>query len=143
MAELPFLGDDLAVAAVALTGVGPEGVHTLALPLARVLFALVHICEEIKEDRDRETEKQTEREEFCCDITLQFHFTTGVCKLSKPRLWSSSTAQAFLSDGPEPSRADRAEALAKALAVRQEITAPWQLFGWPVRCCQASQSRST
>lgn len=43
LTELPVLGDHLAVAAVALAGVGAVAVHALALPFTGVVLALIHI----------------------------------------------------------------------------------------------------
>lgn len=44
LTELPVLGDHLAVAAVALTGVGAIAVYAAALSFTWVLVTLVHIC---------------------------------------------------------------------------------------------------
>lgn len=63
LTELPVLGDHLAVAAVALTGIGAVAVYTAALPFTRVLVTLVHICDgrrrkKVKaEDREGEYER--------------------------------------------------------------------------------------
>lgn len=54
LTELPVLGDHLAVAAVALAGVGAVAVDAAALPLARVLITLVHVCQ-----THRQTDSQT------------------------------------------------------------------------------------
>lgn len=43
LTELPVLGDHLAVAAVAVTGIGAVAVYTAALLFTRVLVAFVHI----------------------------------------------------------------------------------------------------
>lgn len=43
LTELPVLGDHLAVAAEALTGVGSIAVYTVALPSTWVLVTLIHI----------------------------------------------------------------------------------------------------
>lgn len=43
MTELPVLGDDLAVAAAAVAGVGAVSVDAAALPFAGVGVALVHV----------------------------------------------------------------------------------------------------
>lgn len=112
LTELPVLGDHLAVAAVALAGVGAIAVYTAALPFTWVLVTLIHIYNRRKESKGRGSTIEIE-----CDITLQLHFTSRDCSISKPCLWGSSTAQTFLSDGPEPSRC-RAEAAAKASTVR-------------------------
>lgn len=44
LTELPVLGDHLAVAAVAVTGIGAIVVYTAALPFAWVLVTLIHVC---------------------------------------------------------------------------------------------------
>lgn len=110
LTELPVLGDHLAVATVALAGVGAIAVYTAALPFTWVLVTLIHIYNQRKESRGSSVEIE-------CDITSQLHFTSRDCSLSKPCLWGSSTVQTFLSDGPEPSQC-RAEAAAKAFTVR-------------------------
>lgn len=74
MTELPVLGDHLAVAAVAVAGIGAIVVYTAALAFARVLVTLIHIWETEK-DSTEETE---------CNVILQIHFTSGDCSLSKP-----------------------------------------------------------
>lgn len=44
LTELAVLGDHLAVAAVALTGIGAIAVHAAALPFARVAVTFIHVC---------------------------------------------------------------------------------------------------
>lgn len=70
LTELPVLGDHLAVAAVALTGVGAIAVYTAALPFTWVLVALIHIC-------NRRQGRRVGEIEF--DLTLKFHFTSRDC----------------------------------------------------------------
>lgn len=43
LTELPVLGDHLAVATVAVTGVGAIVVYTAALPFTWVIVTLIHI----------------------------------------------------------------------------------------------------
>lgn len=43
LTELPVLGDHLAVAAVAVAGVGAVAVHALALAFTGVVLTLIHI----------------------------------------------------------------------------------------------------
>ena len=44
LTELSVVGDDLAVAAEAVAGVGAKRVDTAALPSTRALLTLVHVC---------------------------------------------------------------------------------------------------
>lgn len=46
LTELPILGDHLAVATVALAGVGAIVVYAAPLPFTWVLVTLIHICDE-------------------------------------------------------------------------------------------------
>ncbi len=53
MTELPVLGDHLAIAAVALTGVGAIAVYAAALPFTWVLVTLIHIYRWSQRKKDR------------------------------------------------------------------------------------------
>jgi len=61
LTELPVLGDHLAVAAVALTGIGAVAVYTAALLFTRVLVAFVHICDGRQGCRLKRQETETVR----------------------------------------------------------------------------------
>ena len=64
LTELPVLGDDLTVATVAVTRVGPKGVHTVAPAFTRAVLTLIDICEWREgEGEEGERTRETEREQ--------------------------------------------------------------------------------
>lgn len=75
LTELPVLGDHLAVAAVAVTGVGAIVVYTAALPFTWVIVTLIHIYS---------GGQRRKVEEIKCNTTSQPYFTSRDCSLSKP-----------------------------------------------------------
>lgn len=72
LTELPVLGDHLAVATVALTGVGAVAVHAAAPPFTGVLVTLVYIYEG-GQRKDVKTEKESIRGRMRHDIAVPFH----------------------------------------------------------------------
>lgn len=93
LTELSILGDHLAVAAVAVTGIGAIAVYTVALSFTWLIVTLIHIY------NGRQGRKV---EEIKWNTTPQPNFARRDCSLSKPWLWSFLTVQSFLSDGPKP-----------------------------------------
>lgn len=64
LTELPVLSDHLAVAAVALTGIGAIAVNTAALPFTWVILTLIHIC------KGRQRKKYKTKKERSFNATL-------------------------------------------------------------------------
>jgi len=83
LTELPVLSDHLAVATVAVTGIGSIAVNTAALPFTWLLVTLIHICNR----RQRKKVKTKHREgeyKTSCNITLLFLFFGRDCTLFMP-----------------------------------------------------------
>ena len=90
LTELPVLGDHLAVAAVALAGVGAVAVYTAALPFAWVLVTLVHICNQRQKKKIKAEDREGEEKRLNTTVHRSSISPAEIVHLPTPLLHSHS-----------------------------------------------------
>lgn len=110
MTVLPVLGDHLAVATVAVAGVGAVRVDAAALPSARVGVALVHICNRKQKATAEDRRKRDQ---------IQGNAVFQRCLLSKVLTLDP------ISVGRGPAEAERSQGLRREVREHCSVAAFW------------------